>query len=57
MQFFRICTHILTRTEGKSLRICFSSKQQTKEPPQNKFPDKLTFCSYQESMGFKVNVR
>ena len=24
--FFRNCTHILTRTQGKSLRICFSSK-------------------------------
>ena len=24
--FFRNCTHILTRSQGKSLRICFSSK-------------------------------
>ena len=24
--FFRNCTHIKTRTQGESLRICFSSK-------------------------------
>ena len=30
---FRNCSHILTRTQGKGLSICFSSKQQVREPP------------------------